>query len=201
MTKAWKLIRSLSVPAGALCGALVMAGFLMIVGLSRGWLGQEMAAWVQAFGSIAAIGAAVWIGQAEARRHEVSLQAQRAKDARDQAQSVADWRRAFGDARDAAENARMLAERPVDGIDAFRIERLLRNISGMLETYLAMPPPNPSLSFLLIAAKSGVDAPLSALEAFQRDRSDAMAQRLRASLDRSLFQMTEMRDEYEQGVL
>lgn len=201
LSRAWSIIRPLSSVIGAVLGVGAVVTFLMVVGHFRGWFGQEMAAWVQAFGSIAAIGAAVWIGHAEARRHEASLHAQRTKDLADHAQEIADWRQAFTDALKATESARILAERPVDGIDGPRLIRLLRNTKGMLDTYLALPPPNPSLSFLLIAARTEVEAPMPALEAFQADKSETSAKRLRATLDRSLFQMNEMREEYEQGVL
>jgi hypothetical protein len=43
--------------------------FIQVVALHEGgWFGQSMAAWVQAFGSIAAIGAAIWVDQGAARR-------------------------------------------------------------------------------------------------------------------------------------
>jgi len=187
--------------AAAIICACVMLLAHIAMNTTDGVYGQTVAAWFQAVGSIAAIGAAIWISHGEARRAEAAAEAARMRDLAIHAEAVGDWRQAFADSLQAMENARRLAERPVDGIDGYRLIRLLKNTKGMIETYLALPPPNPSLSFLLIAARMEVDAPMPALESFQADASETSAKRLRATLDRSLFHLREMQEEYEQGVL
>ncbi|MEJ6789134.1 hypothetical protein BrevBR_06245 [Brevundimonas sp. BR2-1] len=162
---------------------------------------SDYAAWAQGLGTVLAIVAAIIIDMGAARRSERQIEAARQDLVTAHAERVGDWQRAFADALKIMGNARRLAEYPIDGIDGARLSRLLRNTAGMLDTYLAQPPPNPSLSFLLIAARTEFDMPRPALESFQESKSDTSAKRLRATLDRSLQILTDLDEEYRHGLI
>lgn len=211
-SRAKRLANSLARRSGALrryvtasTAGVFVAAYLVVVGIHRGWFSEEMAAWVQAIGSIAAIGAAVWIDQGQARR-------MLAEDRRRRSEAAADWENALEQAARLVRNAHRLAGADKkDEISEAFIARLIDNAGMMLDAYLRQPPPSPRLVFVLSAARSFVQLPENALRKW-RDADGKflaksystriqMIEQIHGALDTAANELDGLLDEYREGVI
>lgn len=161
---------------------------------------SDLAAWVQAIGSVAAIGAAIWIDRGSERR----LLAQ---EGRARARAVEDWEACLGRVLKLAENAERIASQG-DGqtFDDTIPARLIDNAIMMIDTYLRQPPPSPQLAFALAAARSYLKVPRDVIRhrreippEFGPVRLSAVA-RIRAALRATSESIDILSEEYRQGL-
>ncbi len=133
--------------------------------------GIDWPAWVQAIGSVIAIGAAIWIDRGSARR---------ARDADDRriASAKIDWEAALGSARAITRNVSIsLGTASRTEMDEAEVARYIGNAVSILEAYLRTPPPDPDLALTLAAAREQLREPAAAISELrslserQRERS------------------------------
>lgn len=185
----WALAKWLVILSGALG-----LGWCLAIGLKKGAYSSELAAWVQAFGSILAILAAIHIDRGQQRRDLATAQA-------DRAAQIGSWRAALGEAADIMANAHRLNQRDLDRIDETRIERLLRNTHRMLTVYLQQTPPDPNLAWVLAAAKTEYALTLKALKRYRVARQLVPDLEFRAAVEHAADNLEALCEEYDNGLL
>lgn len=163
---------------------------------------SDVAAWVQAVGSILAIMAAIFIDQGAARRLNQQQDATRKAALAEHHQTILDWRRAAKDGLELVENISRMAPVDVhtDSIDKDGWFRSTLNMVGALDVYLKTPPPNPAVGWLVVAIRNDVDLLHRWIAAFNRETPRA-AWMLHAHAAEIAANAREAFDQYEAGLL
>lgn len=130
------------------------------------------AAWAQVFGSMLAIVAtaavAVWADQGAARRQQAQIEAAKVDELRRHSERVTDWQRLLNNAVLALEDVASSTHRNVhpDSVNPQAIVRILANMAGTMDLYLAQQPPNEHLAGAMVAVRAEFDAPLQGVRDF-----------------------------------
>ncbi|GLK49514.1 hypothetical protein GCM10017620_24870 [Brevundimonas intermedia] len=165
---------------------------------------QNMAAWVQALGSIGAIGVAIWVS------HRDSLKARAAEKRRHQDDVLA-WESALLHSVKLVSNVdRMMGANGNATWDEKVVDRLIQTASKVLDLYLELPPPSTALAFSLTTARGHIrqarNAIAALIEMHPRARAYAaqeIKERLKAAraVRESRTALDELVNQYEAGLL
>lgn len=129
------------------------------------------AAWIQAFGSIFAILAAVWIDRGSARRAAE-------QEAGRQAAAVGDWTRLSIDTLEVLRETHQFVDNGTAGqAEWLELGRLVTNQKAIADMYLRDRPPSPATGWLLVSLSTYLNSVALAFNELFSKQGDPDAQR------------------------